>query len=266
MKRMRILGLAILAVFALGAITAAGASAVEPGWYECAKEAGGKFEKGCGKEGGKGGYTLKPGIGKGKAFKGKGGLAKLHTWIPEKGDVPVECEKFTDSGNIALPNLTVKVVAKFSKCKAAGFVCQSGAKKGEIVTNPLAGELGYVEKAGPKVGASLASEAEPGKGLLAEFTCTGIAKVRTHGAVIGTHLGNINVINKSSETVYKIVETEPAPGFKAITNENKKFEGGPVEILASEFEQGKGWEPAGGLPSGQEGSASNKGEALMVKA
>ncbi len=266
MKRMRILGLALVAVFALGAITAISASAAEPGWYECKKEAGGKFEKGCSKEGGKGGYVLVPGVGKGKAFKGKGGAAKLHTSIPGKGDIPVECASFKDAGTPVAPNLQVKVVATFSKCKFAGLPCQSGAKKETITTNSLAGELGYVSKAGPVVGASLFAEAEPGKGLEAEFTCTGAAKIRVHGGVIGGQTGDINKFSKESTTTYEVEEAELIPGFKSVVNKDRNFEGGPTIILLTEFEQGKGWEPAGGLPSGQEASATNKGENLEVKA
>ena len=267
MKRMRILGLAILAVFALGAIVASAASAVEPGWYECAKnKEAGKLEKGCAKEGGKGGYEIKPGIGKGKPFKGKGGAATLHTAIPGKGDIPVECEKFKDSGQPVLPNLQVNVVAIFSKCKFAGLPCQSGTKSGEIVTKKLAGELGYVSKSPLKVGASLYAETEPGTGLEAEFTCTGAAKIRVHGGVIGTQGGDVNTFSKVSTTTYKVIEAELIPGFKSVINEDTKFEGGPFTVLLTEFEQGKGWEPEGGLPSGQEASAENKGEAIEVKA
>jgi len=267
MKRMRILGLAILAVFALGAIASSAASAVEPGWYECAKnKESGKLEKGCLKEGGKGGYEIKPGIGKGKAFKGKGGAAKLHTSIPGKGDIPVECEKFKDIGNAALPNLQVKVTATFSKCKFAGLPCQSGTKSGEIKTNSLAGELGYLNKEAVAVGASLFAESEPGSGLEAEFTCTGAAKIRVHGGVIGTQTGDINAFSKLSTTTYATTEAEFIPGFKSVVNADLKFEGGPLTILLTEFEQGKGWEPEGGLPSGQEASATNKGEAIEVKA
>jgi hypothetical protein len=267
MKRMRILGLAILAVFALGAIVASAASAVEPGWYECAKnKESGKLEKGCAKEGGKGGYEVKPGIGKGKAFKGKGGEAKLHTAIPGKGDIPVECAGFKDEGHAALPNLQVKVVAKFSKCKFAGLPCQSGTKSGEIVTNSLAGELGYVSKSPLVVGASLYAETEPGAGKEAEFTCTGAAKIRVHGGVIGTQEGDINAFSKTSTIDYDTAEAELIPGFKSVINEDTKFEGGPFTVLLTEFEQGKGWEPEGGLPSGQEAEGANKGEAIEVKA
>jgi len=270
MKRMRILGLAILAMFAFGAISAVAANAEEPKpeWFECAKnKTEGKFEKGCTKEGGKGGYKLQKGVGtKGKAFKGKGGAAKLHTSIPGKGDIPVECEKFKDEGHAALPNLQVKVHAEFSKCKFAGLPCQSGTKKGVIATKELAGELGYVSKSPLKVGASLFAESEPGAGLEAEFTCTGAAKIRVHGGVIGTQGGDINTFSKSSTTTYATTEAELIPGFKSVINEDTKFEGGPFTVLLSEFEQGKGWEPEGGLPSGQEASAENKGEETEVKA
>jgi hypothetical protein len=238
----------------------------EPGWWECAKKTGSVFQKGCRATGGKAGYELQPGLGKGKAFKGKGGEAKLHTSIPGKGDIPVECEKFKDEGHAALPNLQVKVKATFSKCKFAGLPCQSGTKKGTIETNSLAGELGYVSKSPLKVGASLYAESEPGAGLEAEFTCTGAAKIRVHGGVIGTQTGDINTFSKSSTTTYVLTEAELIPGFKSKINEDEKFEGGPFTVLLSEFEQGKGFEPEGGLPSGQEGSAENKGEELAVKA
>ena len=73
--------------------------------------------------------------------------------------------------------------------------------------------------------------------------------------MIGTQTGNINVFQKESEIVYKTIEAELIPGFKSVINEDTKFEGGPFTVLLTEFEQGKGWEPAGGLPSGQEASA-----------
>ena len=90
MKQIRILGLAFVVAIAVGAVGSAGASA-NPEFYECAKEAGGKYEKGCGAEGGKGGYTIKPGVGKGKGFKGKGGLLVLQRVVPGKPNLKLEC-------------------------------------------------------------------------------------------------------------------------------------------------------------------------------
>lgn len=270
MKRMRILGLALVAVFALGVVTAVSASASEPGWYECKKETGGKLEKGCGKEGGKGGYVLAPGVGKGKEAKGKGEVAILHNVIPGKGDIKVECKSFKDVLTPVAPNLVVKVVSTFSKCKSLGVPCQSGSKKETIVTESLAGELGYLSKSGPVVGVDLANEANPGAGYLAQFECTGVAKVRVFGSVIGEQKGDINVFSKTSVTKFAVGPYlgEVAPGYTPLVNP-PEFEGGSPDILLTELngpETGGKWEPEGGLPSGQEAEAANKGEDIEIKA
>jgi hypothetical protein len=275
MKRMRILGCALVAVFALGVLTAASAFAEEksppPTWYECAKVKGAKLEKGCGKEGGKGGYELKAGIGKGKTVKGKGGKAVLHNVIPGKGDIKVECASFKDELKIALPNLVYGVKSTFSKCKSLGVPCQNeGGKKETIVTETLAGELGYLSSSGPVVGADLANEKTPGAGYLAQFECTGVAKVRVHGSVIGEQKGDVNKFSKTSENIYSVGPYlgELSPGYTPLVNQ-PEFEGGSADILLTELngpETGNKWEPSGGLPSGQEGTAVNKGEELEVKA
>ena len=64
---------------------------------------------------------------------------------------------------------------------------------------------------------------------------------------------------------------ELAPGYTPLTNPPAFEEGAePVGVLLTELqneqpgeESGK-FEPEGGLPSGQEGTAVNKGEALEV--
>jgi hypothetical protein len=279
MKRMRILGLCLVAVFAVGVVSAATASAAEPGWYECAKAPKegktylGKYsDKGCTSKVESGGkYELQPGVGKGKEFKGKGGKAILHNVIPGKGDIKVECGSFKDSGKVAAPNIQFNVVSIFSKCKSLGAPCKTpGGKKETITTEKLAGTLGYLNKAGKVVGADLSNEAKPGSGYLAQFECEGAAKVRVFGAVIGQQTGDINVISKESSTVFSVGPYlgEVSPGYTPLVNQ-PKFEGGPTEILLTELngpETGNTWAPEGGLPSGQEGTAANKGESLMVKA
>jgi hypothetical protein len=246
MKRIRILGLAVLAVFALGAITAAGASAAEPAFYECAKEAGGKYEKGCGKEGGKGGYVLREGIGKKHTFKGKGGKATLHT-AAVKGEV--SCAGFKDEGTLTSPTTENKVVSIFSKCTSLGKNCNSpGQKSGTIKTNDLEGELGYISKSGPIVGVDLKAE---GGGTLAEFECEGLVSIVVTGSVIGEQKGDINKFSKTSEAIFEVVAEE---------QKYRKFETGPEDILLSEINGN------GPFPSGQEAQAVNKGENLEVKA
>jgi hypothetical protein len=268
MTRMRILGLALVAVFALVAFAAASASAT-PNWYECAKVTGGKLEKGCGKEGGKGGYELKIGVGKGKAFKGKGEKAILHNVIPGKGDIKVECASFKDEGKVAAPNKVFGVKTTFSKCKSLGAPCKTeGGKKETITTNALAGELGWLNKSGGVAGESLTNEAAPGSGYLATFECEGLAKVRVHGAVIGTMGKDVNTFSKESSTTFSVGPYlgEVAPGYTPEVNP-PAFEEGAVGVLMTELngpETENKWAPEGGLPSGQEGEAVNKGEDLKV--
>jgi len=274
MKRMRILGLALVAVFAFAALTA-GAASAKPTWKACVKtepaNTGNYSDKLCTtKVGGTGKYELVVGIGKGKGFKGKGGEASLHNVIPGKGDIKVTCGSFKDSGSVVAPSGVNKVVAVFKKCKSLGAPCKTeGGKKETIETKSLAGELGYMDKAHTSAGISLTSEATPKSGYLAEFECEGLAKVRVHGSVIGVH-SPFGVVGKASTDTYSVGEYlgEPAPGYKPLTNPPAFEEGAePVGVLLTELngpETGNEWAPAGGLPSGQEGEAANKGEALAV--
>jgi hypothetical protein len=278
MKRMRILGLALVAVFALAAMTAAGASASKPVWKFCAKAAKvgketptGEFsDKNCSVAAPGGKYQLEAGIGKGKGFKGKGGLAILHNVVPGKGDIKVECQSFKDEGSVVAPSGVDKVKSTFSKCKSLGAPCKTeGGKKETITTNSLAGSLGYLNKAHTAAGESLTNEAAPGSGYLATFECEGLAKVRVHGAVIGalSPFGSISKESSSSFTVGPFLG-ELSPGYTPLVNPPAFEEGSePVGVLLTELngpETGNEWAPEGGLPSGQEGTAANKGEALEV--
>ena len=274
MKSMRILGLALAAVFALAAFTASSAMASKPTWKACVKSEKGKGEfsdKLCSVgAGGTGSYNLVEGIGKGKGFKGKGGTAILHNVIPGKGDIKVECASFKDSGSVAAPSGVFNVTSEFKKCKSLGAPCKTeGGKKETITTNKLAGSLGYLNKAHSAAGESLTSEAEPGTGYLATFECEGLAKVRVHGAVIGA-LSPFGVVSKESSSVFSVGPYlgELAPGYTPLVNPPAFEEGAePVGVLMTELngpETGNTWQPEGGLPSGQEGTALNKGESLEV--
>ncbi len=246
MKRMRIMGLCLVAVFSLAIVAASSASAT-PTYYECAKMTGGKYEKGCGKEGGKGGYALVPGRGKNKAFKGKGGAATLHT--PAVGG-EVKCATSKDEGFISASftgQEKVKVI--FGKCTSLGKNCSSpGAKKGEIKTNPLEGALGYISKTGPKVGVDLTGE---GGKPSAEFNCEGLEIVTT-GSVIGEITGGINTFSKESTDTF----TVNGEGFQSVKN----FEGGPTQVLESTING------SGPFESGEQTTTVNKGESLEIKA
>jgi hypothetical protein len=275
MKRMRILGLALVAVMAFAAFTAAGASAVKPTWKFCGKtepkNTGNFSDKLCSVGApGTGAYELKEGIGKGKGFKGKGGEASLHNVIPGKGDIKVTCASFKDAGSVVAPSGVAKVTATFKKCKSLGAPCKTeGGKKETIETKLMTGSLGYMNKAHTAAGESLTSEAAPGSGYLAEFECEGLAKVRVHGAVIGS-LSPFGVVSKESVSSFAVGPYlgELAPGYTPLVNPPAFEEGAePVGVLLTELngpETGNEWAPEGGLPSGQEAAANNKGEYLEV--
>jgi len=280
MKRMRIVGLALVAVFALVAITAASASAT-PTYKECKKEAGGKFEKGCGKEGGKGGYVLAVGVGKGKVSKNKGGAANLVVVVPagvskefpEGATIHIECATNKGVSTSTAPNLVSKAVTSFAKCKVLGSPCQSGAKKETITTNSLAGELVDIE-GGEGVGTVLGAEAGPAS-FLASFVCTEVAETNVLGSLIGVNTGNVNKFSKTSTLSFTtgpgLGEVEFAPGKKYTPQVNvPTHKTGGVngehfldsEIIKENSKKEK--EKAGTLPSGQTQSVAVKGENLEI--
>ncbi len=257
--RLKMMGLCLVAVFALTAALSASASAAEPAFYECHKQTTkpftGKFtDKKCSvaaspteiTEGKKNKYELQEGIGaKGKAFKGKGGSATLHT--PAVGG-EVTCKSFKDEGHVATPTTENKVISEFKTCTSLGKKCTSpGQKAGTIKTNNLSGELGYINKAAKTVGVAL--QAETGS-ILAEFNCEGLEIVTT-GSVIGT-LEPVNVFTKTEVNKFQV----NGEGFQTI----KKFEGGPTHVLQSLING------SGPFESGQQAEATNKGEELEVKA
>ena len=258
--RLKIMGLCLVAVFAMAAVVSASASAAEPAFYECAKLTAkpytGKFtDKACSKAasaeeiaaGKKNKYELKEGIGtKGKAFKGKGPAATLHT--PAVGG-EVTCKSFADTGFINTPTTENKVVSTFKTCESLKKKCLSpGAKAGTIVTKNLQGALGYISKSPLKVGVVLSPETGT---VLAEFNCEGL-EIETTGSVIGEQKGDINVFNKKSENVF----TVNGEGLQSV----KSFEGGSTHELLSKING------SGPFPSGQQATAVNTGEELEIKA
>jgi hypothetical protein len=268
MGRRELWSLTLILSLAVAVGWAASAQAEGPTWYECAKQVGGKYENGCATESATGKFEKIPGVDKGKAFKGKTGEIIIHMTLPGKGDFPTVCEGPTKTEGVpTAPNGVSHVVIKFTGCRQFGDLrCQSGTKSGEIVSESLVGALGYVSKSPLEVGLELTSEAEPGVGLAAEFVCTGVAVERWKGRVIGTQSGDIDAIAKPFTLTYAVREAEIIPGFKSIINADERFEGGERAFLASEFEEGKGWEPEGGLPLGIEATLENKGELLEVRA
>jgi hypothetical protein len=246
MKRMRILGLALVGAFALaaiGGVSMASATtakfgscvSVKKGVYEdsnCAKvhlkkgvpDGKGKFEfKGAGEC-----YGVKKGVyedsgctkvheKKGKPDgKGKFEKAPLPTSVVTGGTGElvsaagtIKCTSSSGSQAVLSPTtLTAQTI--FHGCETKGQKCQNTATEGEIATFALNGVL-----VSPTAGAAAINLTGTGKdGLgganegkyLAEFGCTLVAAVRVHGQ-LGGNITPVNVMGTTETTEFvKAVE------------------------------------------------------------
>jgi hypothetical protein len=181
MKRMRIMGLCLVAAFALTAIGAGTASAL-PEIGRCVAKAGtGKYkDANCTKKAGSKAeekqfeFVKGPVEGKTK-FTSAGGEGVLETVSGTK----IVCTTQSATGKYKRLSTGVTkevegVIARFEGCAipALGTPCASGAEAGVISTQSLKGPLGYIsgEKTlTPVVGQDLTPT--KAKGLFAEFKC-----------------------------------------------------------------------------------------------
>ncbi len=208
MRHLRMVGLSLVAVFAIAAVTATSASAL-PEWGKCEAKAGGKYsDSNCTVKAKKGGGTFEWTKGKDLApvkFTGKnvgsGGVLTtfLRTcsiegegagqrWTRKKCEeeggvdaeagltVKVECESETSSGQAEGTNKVSNVLVTFKGCTAfgAGPCTSAGAAEGEVKVNPLKGKLGYISK--PKKEAGVLLEPAKHHGHFADFVCLGFLK------------------------------------------------------------------------------------------
>jgi hypothetical protein len=295
MRRIRMMGLCLVAMFALGAVVASVAqAAATPEWGRCEKTKAGKYtESAClteatqtkGKYTGKyewhslveeetkyteprcikqakGEYTnstctekaSKPHKGKyekiGPYFTGSAGTGVLNdgieTCVGEKegkevainersaacdhlnnsknfrSNTYVECARETNTGQAVGVDSVKDVVVTFTGCLFNGSIsCQNTGKEGEIKTNPLAGHLGYLEKAAkphPKVGVLLEPET-PG-GTFASFYCYSGALETTVGAGSATEGMYYKGTGHDSLIAPITPVDKPATGFEEIFTDN----------------------------------------------
>ena len=169
MRRMRIIGVSLVAVFAIG-VMASTASAAQPVFYGVAEL--GKVVATPIKQAG----TLGPAFLEGKTSKGK-----------------ITCTGGTSTGEVTGPTKSANNIATFTGCETNELKCNSaGQPTGTIQTNKMDGVLGNVSATLP--GVRLFKEGEGGKvpktGALATFECgAGLVKVVVTGSVIGSLSG-----------------------------------------------------------------------------
>lgn len=199
LKRFRVVGLCLVAVFAVSAVASASASAALPEFVPSTKQ----------------------------TFTSTSGVSTLAA-----GAFTITCEKDTNAGEITGAKTVGKVVVKFTKCTIKvlfTFECKSkGAANGEIVTNALKGTLGYIEGYGSGVGLKLepetASEYTNG-----EIECAGSNKVKVTGAVIG-EVTPINTSSTKGELIFKRTGTKQESG-EEIEIEHVRYE--HVKLMSS---------------------------------
>jgi hypothetical protein len=231
MRRIKIMGLCLVAVFAFSAI---GVSAAQAGEYgvckkipeTAAKADQGKWEdKNCTKAavlpysetvGHDGEYEWFPGITAHTAsaaggygsnvslgyfnFTDKTGTAVLST--PALGG-KVTCTASTSTGKITAPTEDRDTVT-FTGCETEGKKCASaGQAAGTIKTNLLKTDV--IDEPGPVVKIKFTAAGAPvppdPNAEQAEFECEGL-KIRTHGFTEGTDTKNVNVMNTISEQTF----------------------------------------------------------------
>jgi hypothetical protein len=275
--------LAVASALALlcGVSAVGAASAAPPTWHYCAKskpeKTGGYSDNKCATPSapGQGTYELLAGVGKAKPFKGISRQVTIHVVLPSGGEIRVECQTGKISGRMVAPSSVAGVRLTLKQCRVPGAPCLSGNGNRETIeSDPLTGELGWLNRESGQSGLLLESEdpsgiSEPGAGEVVAFRCTGVAKYRVSGAFIGA-IAPIGKVSKDFALGYDVGDYfgEPAPGYQPLTNP-PAFEERSVGVLETEMtdpEGGGEWSPEGGLPSGidVEGTFAIKGEALEI--
>ncbi len=231
----------VLAAAGLSVLASAGVSEALPAFFECAKLKGAALEKGCVREGGKGGFELREGVGKGKPFKGKGAMVELRMPALER---EVTCTSSKLSGALSSASSVSDVVIELSGCATGAVKCQSPMlKRGKIETAKLAGVIGLLP--GGRGGLDL--KAESGS-VLASFACEG-HDVTVEGSVVG-ELTPIDTLTKTMTMTFAV----NGEGFQ----DYKSLEGQPEDVLLTTLAG------LGTFESGLESVSVNKGEDLLL--
>jgi hypothetical protein len=264
MRRLGIVGLCLTVLLAVGAGAVASASASgTPEWYECLKVKGGGYEKGCSKEGGKGGFVLAPLLGS-KSFEAKGKKVSFAVVVPGKGTNEITCNTVKENGELVAPNLLRNVVLRFASCEKCFNEEEANPKY--IFSETLSGELGYISHSPLKVGIKLSNQADPGGPVQRKIRCgTGDAQ-RWNGTLSGELLGDVDVASKKSSFSYTAGPYlgEVEPGYTPLMNE--PFEGEEAGQFRAEVKEGiagGGFLPEGGRPGALEGTIAIKGETYV---
>jgi hypothetical protein len=142
--------------------------------------------------------------------------------------------EYAGAQTLKVTNLTFSGCAESPRKAGVASDCQgTGLANGEIVTNELAGEVGFISRVGRKrtVGLDLRG---PGSGALADFECGGASGVTGKGTGAGTareldgsvigKLKTINLMSASNVVTYQAIGGHQVP---------ERFEGALPDILTT---------------------------------
>jgi hypothetical protein len=230
MKRLRIIGLSLVAAVALSAIAAGSAAAEAPEYGTCVAKAGGKFaDRGCTKEiAGKTKFEWVPGVGAKTKFTSKSKEASVVT-LETVTKKAVICKGQTGTGEYTGPKTVGGVVETLTGCELAAAKCTTaGQAEGTVKTVPLSGVLGITKKGLSPNRNDVGNALSPTTGeTVAEFSCA-----TTPVVVKGKVIGQISGKNKSLPTL----------GIKFVQAKGKqkpeRFEGGEKLTLTASLEAG----------------------------
>lgn len=203
MRKLRTVGLCLIAVFAFGAVAAASASAAEPPAFEKCVKAPKEGKKYIGK------YTSKEctsasEVETGGKYEREEAAAKTPTTskfkaatLDASGKV-VKCKKGAASGEL-VSTQALKETIEFSGCGVNGSTKEpcttTGSASGTIKTGLLFGELQYDNSAETEIGLLLFKT-----GNVAEFSCKAEAFV-----VRGSVFGSLTNTKKGQTIAFKVV-------------------------------------------------------------
>jgi hypothetical protein len=214
MKRMRIVGLCLVAAFALSAIGAGSASAL-PEIGRCVAQAGGKYlTSNCTTKKTGSGFEWKKNPIK-KGFTSTGGEGKLQgaTGTEIKCTTQSATGEYKEKGTVPSTKEVTNVVAKFNGCSLPlfGVECKSkGAAAGEILTTKLKGSLAYISgKKTPAVKVAQGLAPIVKKKGFTEFECPAVGVVvyvgegpeKGHETIYG-YVGPLNTMATTATEEY----------------------------------------------------------------
>jgi hypothetical protein len=217
MKRIRIMGLCLVAAFAMSALVSSAASA-EPV------------------------FLTKTVVAEGVKIPIKGTLGAA--FLEGKSGSKITCTGGTATGEITGPQTSKNNVTTFTGCETGGLKCESGVTEGVILTKPLEAKLNGITSSLP--GERLFSEAEGRGGKLAEFSCGGGAiAVIVKGSLIGSLAGAAGTNAETGKLLPTSTLTfAEAAGIQKYTSFSEGPEKGEKEQLESSV-GGKPYELSG---------------------